>query len=513
MRNGKVLSGRLFLGLVLVVVVAGLVSTVLGEGQRIGRRDSPTYLAAADQLVLGNGYQTPFGDRAKPIDFESAVSPVVDFPPGFSGLLAVGLLFGLAGSTSGLIVTVGSVSAIALLFYWYAVRRTGSVWLGALVGVIAAGLTLRVSTVLISEPLFGLLTAVALMSAEFFFRTRSSSSYVIAAVAAILATSVRTMGLAIVATVAIVGWVASSSSLNKVVRASGVLLGGIGTFWILVGGGSRVVAWHPPDATSLKVAMNAVASILVPPISTPTVRFILLVGVLGAVGMIAFRPLRRGSLRSGRSGAWIGLLCAGIQMAILLLTRAFVDAQTDPSYRLIYPMVIALLVSSVVWLGSGEERAVPEVRVVISILAVMALVSAAGYGWEDARALRATNGLEFAATSFLESPGVKLAVSEPEGSVYSNIPDGLWVAGLDGARALPTTYDPLSLSPSINLDMELARLEEEILNGSSIYIDRRWNFDYLVDEEALLSFAPCVAHEDADSLMLVSRRHRLCRSS
>jgi hypothetical protein len=133
----------------------------------------------------------------------------------------------------------------------------------------------------------------------------------------------------------------------------------------------------------------------------------------------------------------------------------------------------------------------------------LALLSA---GWRTtvvAAELREPDGLRWASASFLESEAVAyLGENEMPASIYSNIPDGLWIAGVAGARALPTVYDPLSLHPNDELGTEISRLSAEVEGGAMIFYDRESDFGYLVEEPELREVAPCVVVDDGRSVLL-----------
>jgi len=209
----------------------------------------------------------------------------------------------------------------------------------------------------------------------------------------------------------------------------------------------------------------------------------------------------------------LGLWAAVTQVGMLLATRAIFDAQTDPSFRLLYPVALALLVSMVDLACDASVRA-KFVRAGDALAAVglVALIAAAAWVADGAAELREDDGLLFAEPGFVDSPALSLVREELVGevSLYSNVPDGLWVAGIDGVRAIPVDYDPLSLEPNPNLEDEMNRLRAQVDGGAAVVFHRKRPFGYLVDEDALVSIAPCVVTDDGDTVVMTSPDSPVC---
>ena len=120
--------------------------------------------------------------------------------------------------------------------------------------------------------------------------------------------------------------------------------------------------------------------------------------------------------------------------------------------------------------------------------------------------------MDFRSSSFVESRIVHITISAvPESSVFSNVPDGLWVAGLDGAKSTPASNDPFSLRANDQLESEIdelkSRVEDEL---AVIFFYRSHGRPYLLDESELRRIAPCVVAEDAESVLLSGLDHPLC---
>jgi hypothetical protein len=501
-------------GSLVAILVALGTSAAMGETQRIGPRDSPTYLSSAESLAEGGAYQTPFGDRGKEIDFESTVSPVVDFPPGLPFMLSLGVRAGLSVEDAGRLVTILCTAAIGVLFFAFARARSRSILMGVVFGLLASAFTMRLTFGVVSEGLYGLLISAALIAGGSFLRSHQGLWFAAAAGLAIASVTVRTAGLALVAVVALTAWVGFDRIVPRIMALVGVPLAGVGVFYQMTGSGNRVVAWHPPDLTSVKVATDATVSFFLPPFANPTVRLIVFAGLLVALALWILKagPSGQRSRFGWVSPELLGVWAAIAQLSLLAATRALFDAQTDPSFRLLYPVALSLLLSVVeissISAVSGRFKRARGVLVSLSIVALATatwqVVSAASDGTNES--------LAFASPEFVASPGVdlirELAQSAP---VFSNIPDGLWVAGVDGARAIPIAYDPLSLEASPRIAAEMSRLQTELQeSGALVFYHRTFDFEYLVGEADLLAIAPCVVMDDGDSVAMTAVGSPFC---
>ena len=147
----------------------------------------------------------------------------------------------------------------------------------------------------------------------------------------------------------------------------------------------------------------------------------------------------------------------------------------------------------------------------LTIFGVAALFASSWVAAIDATTVRGGE-LGFRSSSFVESSAVRVAVSAvPGSSVFSNVPDGLWVAGVDAATPTPAWRDPFSLRASDSLESELEELKRRVDNKLAvIFLSKSHVRLYLLDESELRTIAPCVVAEDADSVLLSAFDHPLC---
>lgn len=504
------------LALCLASVAALSVWLATANGMSYGQRDSPTYVSSAQSLAAGSGYRTPFGDPGKPVDFDHGSSPVVDFPPGYPLALSAGIAAGLEPTMAARIASSLIVAVIGALIFAFARRRGLGMTAGVLAALVGVVLTIPQSLAPQSEPLYGLLLIGAVWSAAEYVERRGRLALVSALVLTVGAVAVRTVGLALVGSLMLLVFMTERKTLRRLAGPAVVGVLGMLPFLLTSGTGSRVPAWHPMDMTDLKTFANAVAGWLVPPVFTPTVRVVISISLLlvsGAWLAVAARRSGRSSERdtSGSRRWWAGAASAVGHLGVLVLTIFFFDSQTSLGSRLIYPIALSLLMTGVEVFAIRSGRLAEPVSRVFPVLAIAAIVAGT---WASIAAASAVRGGErlFASDEFARSESVLATISHGDSfTVYSNVPDGLWVAGLAGARPLPIVVDPLSEEPSPNLLAEEKRLKDEVVSENAmIFYYRLHERPYLLDEESVRELATCSIIDDGRSLLLVSSHHPLC---
>jgi hypothetical protein len=509
------------LGVVVTAAIVAAVALLVGilattNGLFIGLRDSPIYLSSAENLESGNGFVMSFGDPGKPIDFSATQSPVVDYPIGYPAALSVGVALGAESTTAARWIGIVSLALIAVVMACIAFGAGLTPLWSGVVALSSAALSVPYVHAPMAELLYGLLLVICLGLLGRYLREPSRVGFVLAAVAAAASMAVRTIGIALIATVVVYGLIAPGTRAAKTWRViiSG-LIGIVPAILLVAGGGSRELAWHPPNSVDVKVMANAVAGWFVPPIVGPTFRvalFIVLALVLVAWIWSGSKTVRSGEHPGMWSRPWIpGVLSALFHFAVLIASRFLFDAQNVPSSRLLYPVALSLLVAGVMGIapGLGPARSTRAVQALaVSCIAVLLASS-----WVAAdEALEPSDPASFGSAAFRSSPAFALTLGLPDSvSVFSNVPDGLWAAGRPEARSLPVTYDPLSLRPNVNLGRESDQIQAAVDGGGVIFY-RRSDREYLLSEQDILTMAPCVLVDDGGSIVLTGEHSPTCVS-
>ncbi|MGB7859011.1 MAG: hypothetical protein WBM90_00780 [Acidimicrobiia bacterium] len=501
-----------------LAVLSGLLAVAATiEGLQVNQRDSPTYLSSAESLAVGEGSRTQFGVPGKPIDFNDSSSTVTHYPPGYPLLLSVGVRMGFDSIEVARILGVVSLSLFALVFFEFARRRGLPVAGSALVCLVAVALSFPYVLAPLSELIYGLLTLITLVLLANYLVAARVTLLIAASIVASLAVAVRSIGLALVATVAIVALFPPGRAAFRLMRGIAAGMLGLGVFALSAAGGSRELFWHPPAVGELKVAANAIVGWLVPPIGSPTQRLaFLVVGLLGAVIWI-WADHGAGDRRTvagpPASRWWVGLISAGTHLLAVLGAWLLFDAQSTPNKRLLYPVAISLLVAVVEWLTS-REPARARYRRTVRVVAILGLAALTANTWSAASpALAARRGeTGFRSASFANSEVVREALAtSPEVVIFSNVPDGLWTVGLAGAKSTPARYDPFSSRTSGILASEIREVKALVEEGAAVILFyRNHQRPYLLDESELRQIAPCVVAETAESVMLSGLDYPLC---
>jgi len=263
------------------------------------------------------------------------------------------------------------------------------------------------------------------------------------------------------------------------------------------------------------VLANAMTEWFIPPLGPPTLRVVLLVILMAGV-LVWVRPWsRRQAEAEGRSSPlaeWsVSLIAAGAHLGLLLITKALFSFQLSLGRRGLYPIALLLLLASIQYLGHRPPTRIDRrTRFGSAVLGLCCLLAT---GWIAVSALStvASGGRGFNSDGFLQSDAVVYVVgSIPGDLVYSNVPDGLWAAGLAGARPIPTVFDPLSLADNELLDQELDRIAEAVEGGAVVFYYQEHERDYMVDEGRVRGIAPCVVVADATSIVLSAPDHPAC---
>lgn len=511
MSRSHVVVAVLALGTALVVWV------VTSGGMDYPQRDSPAYVASAESLANDQGFRVPYGDPGKKIRFDTLGSPVVDFPPGYPLLLSIGVRLGIDPALTARLAASLMVAATTTLVFALARRRGLGVAGASTAAIVGAGITIPQSLAPQSEPLYGLLLVGSLWSASEFVRRKSPASLGIALALTVLAVTVRTVGLALAASLVVLVWIILKRPLQRWLGAGVVGLVGILPFLLAGATGNRAFVWHPMDLTDITIFIDAATGWLVPPVFTPTVRLVILgVGmlVLGA-WLAASEANYAPSPDPGCTGlpSWAtAAVSATAHIGLLIVTIFFLDAQTTLSTRLIYPVALSLLVGGIELYGqrsssAAKLRSTRAVRV-LAIAAVLAGV------WTSVTEASALNEDErhFAADDFAQSETVEVAlVQGGRYPMFSNVPDGLWVAGLDFVHTVPSVESRSNEEPIRDFAAEFARLEEVVSQDDGlIFFYRDHERPYLADEDTLREIAPCVISDDGDSILLAARDHPIC---
>lgn len=501
-------TGSYLFGFAVAVFVGVLSLASTPEGLLVGQGDPAYYLATSESLAAGDGYRTPFGDVERTI---------TQWPPGYPALLSIGVSLGFDSHDVARFTGVLTISLLGFLLFLYARRRSLGLLGSTLVALVAAVASFRYMLEPRSELTYGLLVLATLALLGKYASVKGTSYLAAASLVAASSVAVRFAGVALVATVVIVAFLVADRFRTRLVHASSALALGLVPL-VLFSAGRRELLWHPPSLDDFKIMANAIAGWFVPPVGSPTQRFAVFTLAVLVGGLLWIVRTRKGeeTRPSKQFRRWLpGTVSAGAHLLVLLVVRTFLRTGVRLTTRLLYPVAISLLVAAVGWLGQREDSTSKKTHTAraLAVFGVAALIAGSWSAILDASATRGGD-LHYRSASFVESPVVlATATAIPESYVYSNVTDGLWVAGLDGARLrdTPRLTDP-ELRPNEFLEPEIEEMASRVGNGLAvIFFYRLHERPYLVDEPELRRIAPCVIAEDNEAVLLAGLNHSLCQ--
>ena len=494
------------------VVAAGLIAAT-SNGLDVDQRDNPVYMSSAESLKAGDGYTMPFGDPGKPIDFESSTSPVIDFPFGYPAALAGGLFFGggIDDVTRWLAVVLVSVTT-ALLAIHAVQERLPTLWAGVAAAV-GGALVFAYGMAAQSEPIYLLLLVLTLWCSVLYLRRGSGWFITIAALLASLSVLVRSIGVALVATVVIAAVMGKGSRRSRYTAGLLALLVGLVPVVVLAfSGAGREMLWHPPGLGSVKIFLNTVAGWFVPPVAGPTIRVVLF-GAAVIAGFLWWRMGEKGTDRADGDRSWLpGVSSAVMHLLVLVGSMFLFDAQNELTRRLMLPVALSLLVAGIA-MATRDAPAGSRSGRGTRVLAAAAVAALLANGWVAVVAASDIAGGDrrFNSPEFLSSEVVEMAAKTGSSTrIFSNIPDGLWYAGAPGAYALPTVVDPITDLRSDRLSDEVETIRRLVEEENALILYERRTRPYMLGENEVLQLAPCVLVDDGARALLSGRENPNC---
>ncbi len=509
--------------LVGMVAFAAACSVLIGTRDGIGESDdSSHYLSAAMNLRAGNGLDVAFSssfDRVpvvKALDGDTRV-PLTHFPPGYPMVIAAADLVtpgGVAGAarvvgaaTLALLVIVGATLAIQL----GARGAPAAAAVGA--AVAASPALLHISRWAMSDALAATLAVGAIAVAAMPHRREHRRRVVvIAATVAALAAMTRYAGAAAAVAVVLVLDDSSAPARRRLRDAISVVMVTVVALAAFIalgkirhGHGARPVAWHPLGLDEARAFVGTVGSWVVGDRSDIAMRSAAIV----AIALIAFATRRLWRTRAtlhpatsaphgapmvptaSRVGASLGAFALA-HMAILVVTRTWLDADISADRRLLLPIEIVVVVVVASWFVT-----VPRVHRTIAFTVLVALVAA--------RAFTPTNPLP----EGIGSPPPPHAPNELHAYVLAlradtvlvtNAPEALWRETRRGSIYAPDPY--AKLSGRFIDDQRLAEQLGEMgrlagARGAVLVVERLVLFGMTIESPRILSpsqverYLPC----------------------
>ncbi len=423
-------------------------------------------MGTARGLVDGQGYSSPPGSP-----------PVGNFPPLFSLVLAGVGLFGPDPLTVARFVNPVVFGLLVLVVGLVARRLTGSLplALAAQLLVLAGADFLAYATSALSEPLFLLLSVLALAAVAGFLSVRRRSLLLAAALLAAAACLTRYVAVAVIAAGAAGLVLLSDRALRRAWRSAfafaavavAPLLGWLA--WVQsrqVRGVNREAVFHAPDGDYVVDGLrNASTWITTDTLSWPVRGLVALAVVAGIVWALRAAPTRDAVLRDQRRAAALGGLAVFAYLGALVVDRFLFDVTGRLDDRFLLAVHLGAIVLGVWALRRVDLSRSHLVRLGLS--AVVGLQVANGAIWVyDAVDDPAFRPGGFTAPAWEASEVIdQVRALPPEAPVYSNQADALWFHTGRAASSIPEERALLTGQRNEAYEAELVAMADALSRG------------------------------------------------
>lgn len=425
--------------------------------------DSSVYLSVAENLRRDQGVTVPFryyplGDAGIGTPPPGRVEPLPSRLTHYQPLLPW-VLSAAGPRTVNAVSTALTVFVVGVAVYSFtasfAAGMTAAVVVGASVEVLS--LSARVWT----EPLFIMLTMVALVLLSLHLERSKAVFLVVSSSAMALATLDRYAGVAAVLTGLIL--------LRRRPRQALVLaaISGVPVVaWLLYNGGStnRAPAFHLRTGAA-KEALSTVATWVLPADLPGPVQW--------AAGLALGAGLFLLLARARPSGfPLVVLIFAVVYAVVLVLTALFLDASTSLDSRLMSPLFVSLAVVLV---------CVTRVKGVLIAMAVLTLARGGLWLAQDHPKV-----LEYAGP-WRESPVLNAARQLPATQViYSNAPDAMWAVNGRSVSTIPEKFDFATTRPNLRFNEQMSEMIQTLRSRQGVVVYVRRSGREFVPSEAEL---------------------------
>jgi 4-amino-4-deoxy-L-arabinose transferase-like glycosyltransferase len=469
----------MLIALVLISVIGVLlVLQATPEGAALSD-DSIAYIAGARSMVAGHGYREAW---------LASNGPITHFPPAFPALLAFFGTLGIDPLHAVRYVNAFLFGASAFILGILAWRMTPSLTAGlVLAGLfVLSGDLLQVYTAAMSEPLFILLSLLAIWSFDLYYERNKHWWLGACATFVGIAYLTRYSGLALIATFVAALLILPRRWHHKLILAGLFVAGTLP--WILAwtirnrveaeNATNRILAWHPITYENISIGLRTVSEFLIPVEAwrqvihkqTPIIQ-ILIVLILGMVlvwlSIKTWKYLTDKGVREEGLGEVISFTTAlylFAYLASIVSSMLLFDAATKFKLRILAPTYVCLLILLVyfgVWLR-GKNR--PLVVVLTFIF-----LSLFAYKQVNTVSFLSRGGLGYASFQWYDSKSMAyLRELPPDVHIYTDEPGAVYLYTGRGNYVLPDRYDSATALPRTGFDEKLRNMREEILAGRAV---------------------------------------------
>lgn len=453
--------------------------------------DSTSYLMGAENLLNGNGFSRYSGGYE--------IRPIIGFPPFFSVTLAiVGVLdIPLLEASRWLNAAIFAVNIalVSAIVFWLSRSLVASVLAGLL--LLARSTQLELHAWVMSEPLFVLLSLVAICLLGLYIGRQRVAWLMVAAAVTVLATLTRYVGAALIGAGVIAILFFGPRSFGRRIR-DGVIFVGMSVapvyVWLLrnraVGGSlvNRELGYHPMDPDLIRLFLADLSSWFVPhEVPLPMgIRAALAVIIYGGVLLTAAILLGRAWLRWDKTRfelvgpdsvlaavPWLlGLYTAG-NLAIIWINSTLLDAATTATAppRYLAPVFVSTLILISIVVAQLLQRAGTP-RFVSRVVIAYAIILLAFFATDSLAMFRnPLPYLGYSGRKHLWPEVVEYLESVPEEvSIISNNPEIIYILAGRPAYVRPISYDPYRGELREDYEKQFIQLADQLAGGGAFVV-------------------------------------------
>ncbi len=468
--------------LILFAILGALIyqySTPIGLGLT---NDSSAYLNGAQNLLSGNGYGYNSG--------RGEVKPITHFPPAYAATIAgTSLVTGLepqrAARLLGMALIAANIVLAGLALGWMTRSRlmagVGAAW------VLTSEMFLYVHVYLLSEPLYLLVSGLALLITAMYFEYPRWPLLALAGLFACFAFLTRYVGLAVIGAV-IAGLLFGMPDWKRKIRSTLVFLAfslpGVLAWtlrnWRLTGNPTnRDLIFHPITAVESETGLKNFWTWFLPGRFTPpapgaawgwaaaALGLLVVAGVILALLRLKRKP---DDLASRQPGLFLfGLYTLGY-IVLIFLSMTFFDSSTKFEFRMIIPALLAGSLFLLGWLWQALARRPIWIRVAaLLVLALGLLWNAQDANWR-VNTFHA-DGQGFLALNWRISKTIAyINTKMPDRVIYSNRAPLIYLLTDHTAYVLPTRVDNVKDQARDGYLAEVEKVRKDVMNGAVIIL-------------------------------------------
>jgi len=472
-----------FATILLLLALAGALilqySTPIGLGLT---NDSQAYLNGARNLLDGKGYGYTSG--------RGEVKPITHFPPAYAATIAgVSLVSGLepqrAARVLALVLFAANILLAALLLWWVTRSRLMGV-LGALL-VLTSEIVFYVHGYLLSEPLYLLVSGVALLLTAVYFERQRWPLLAFAGVLASYAYLTRYVGAAVIAAI-LIALLLVQPGLKQKIRSAlvflafslpGVIAWSLRNLRLTGNPTNRDLIYHPIAADEVRLGLKNFWTWFMPANYTPAAPgagwawAAAALGLLLAAGVVlSLLSLKRKPGEPERQPAlfMLGLYALGYA-ALIFISMTFVDSSTKFEFRMIVPMLVAGTIFLLGWLWQVLAQRPVWLRGLV-LACVFGLMLTGAQDTRDRVDVFHHDGQGFLALNWRISKTVAFIndTLDSQRLIYSNRAPVVYLLTNRTAYVLPTPDDGVKEQQRADYRAKLEELHQDVANGAVVVL-------------------------------------------